>query len=241
MSGDAFHEWAAPETFSMTENAPRDRLFAGNAIPLDPGDPVLIAPQGSDNRLKTYYIGHEVGRFLILALAPLTRDGAFFKNFLQRGRRTRIFHTCQGVVHGYASRVLGYTTSPYRHLHLAYPDESEFANLRREDRVDCHIPASVEYGRGLALGMVVDINRRGAAVSLCGEEQQYVEGVGQGQELFLRFYLRHDQDMVRVPCLLKRASKVPDKTLLALVFSDLPQQVRERIDEFIQTVTAYTP
>ena len=202
---------------------------------------LAIKPDGLDYRVPARYLGMEQRSYLILHLTALGGAAQEVYPYLYKDNPVRIFLAAEGALQGYLSRIIAYTTSPYRHLYVSYPHQGEFFTLREHDRFECHLPARMasgasEFAGREFTGMVADISQGGCSVVLAAEEDE-AGAFGLGEEVVLRFSMlslgRESEVLSTVRNLRRGGGPAGGKIALGLSFSALTPLSAERIGEFL--------
>jgi hypothetical protein len=210
---------------------PKDALFAPEA-----GCAMLLLPSGCEERLRTSLVGLERGRYLVLSLAPLLRGGADPARLFVRGRRTRLFFRKEGVVQGYVVQVQGFTTSPFKHLYLTYPEEGESYNLRLHERVETHLLGMVRTEGVSAKCMVVDLSEGGCGLVADPEHQDRFLSMAEGEDVLLRFQLNTLDRICEISSRLIGLRSEEGRTMAALRFTYMDERTGRDIAKFIRFV-----
>ncbi len=85
---------------------------------------------------------------------------------LDEGNSIIVRYVYAGNVYGFASTVLTCIQKPALMCFLTYPSAVEAVNLRRVQRMDCLLPASVKTDRGEHKAVIVDISLGGCRICL---------------------------------------------------------------------------
>lgn len=200
------------------------------------GSPVLIQPAGFEGKLKTIFVGMDTGQYIIASLTPFINDIENISKYLERGRKTRIFYTRNGVVSGYRVQIQGYTTSPQRHLYLTYPHKAESYNLRGHDRIVCHLPAVI-IGLGIsAKCLVQNLSTGGCGICLDPSDKDQLNNIDQSDYLELRLQLTTMTGKIATTCQLMGLRETDGLDIARLRFIDIPDQAVTEIKHFISFV-----
>ena len=203
------------------------------------GDRMLIQPEGLGEKLGTYFIGMEPGRYVVTSLAPLVRDIGQLSRHLERGRRARLFYTGSGVVRGFLVQMLGFTTAPFRHLYLTYPEKHEAFNLRKHDRVECHLPAMLGDNGTRIRGMITNISVGGCALAAEPENAATAHLLEQDARTEVRFQCSTSRELTRVRCAIAQVRDEGGLCNVALRFEDMDEDAREALEYFVHFVAEY--
>lgn len=205
-------------------------------FPVPVGDLVQVEPDGLELKLKSRLVGLEKKSYLIVSLEEQGLDSKTVQPFLVPDNPVRIYHTREGVLRGWLTRVLNQTATPYRHLYLAYPHQAEFCSLRGHARMDCHLQAHMTLGGKERRGLIVNLSGGGAAVSIDWVPEGPWEEPLPEERCALTFSLLPKTPTLEMDGLIKSCRILADKTVLGLAFSDaFPRQTR-RIQEFVDYV-----
>lgn len=203
------------------------------------GSPMLLKPSGTDAKLKTFFVGLEATRYVVVSLAPLLDRLNEFSSCFERGKHVRLFFKRDGTVQGYVVRVQGYTTIPFQHLYLTYPQEGESYNLRQHDRVETHLPGALA-GEGVsARCMVSNLSLGGCGVVA---HPDHVEAMGRmeiGEHLLLKFQLNTEPELSEVSCQLASLNDRAGRRRAGLRFTYMDERTEKRMMRFIRFVAGH--
>ncbi len=204
------------------------------------GDKVLLNPAGKEEKFTTYFIGMERGKYVVTSLGPFAREIERMSKILPKGCKARLFNVHQGVMHGYMVQILGYATTPYQHLYLSFPDHNVTHNLRRFDRVDCHLPGQVGTGAGAVKGMVDNISQGGCRLQVSSEEADRLEALDREADHVLYFQLNTETDPCRAKCAVAKEDKAPGGyTQVGLRFDAMLGDTERKLQAFIDFVIRF--
>ncbi len=222
-------------------NKPSSGIKKGDLenIVLELGSPVLIEPSGLGDKIKTYFLGMEKKSYLILALSPLLGEDKVIYDYLYKGNRTKIFYTKEGVINGFVSQVIAYTTSPFRHIYFTYPTDAEICNLRGSERTDCHLPAAIKCEGRQVRGMIVNLSGGGCAMCIDWSEDLDDAGLVEGAEFEVKFHLSKESQDHSATCKIMNMRKRKDLALLGMKFEIIDDQTSKWISDFISHVLRY--
>lgn len=203
------------------------------------GSRVIIEPSGLGGKVKTYFIGMERKSYFIVSLAPVIGEDKLAYDFLYKGNKTKVFYTQDGVINGFMSRVLLYTTSPFRHIYFTYPTDAEICNLRQTPRTECHLPCKVQVGDLKLGGMIVNISSGGCGVCLRMPKKEMFEQLQMDSSAGVRFFLVKSMREFTALCEVKNKRLVGDKLTLGMSFKKMDENTLDRVNEFIAWVLSY--
>lgn len=208
-------------------------------IVIELGAPILIEPSGLGEKIKTFFLGMEKKSYLITALSPLLGEDKLIYDYLYKGNRTKIFYTKEGIVNGFVSQVIAYTTSPFRHIYFTYPTDAEICNLRQSERTDCHLPAAIDCDGSQIRGMIVNLSGGGCAMCIDWDDQLADAGIVEGASFVVKFHLSKESQDRTVTCKIMNMRKRKDLALLGMKFEVIDDQTTKWISDFINHVQRY--
>ncbi|MGO9019315.1 MAG: flagellar brake protein [Syntrophobacteraceae bacterium] len=83
---------------------------------------------------------------------------------LNEGEPIVVRYVYAGNVHGFSSAILNSIQKPALIVFLTYPSEVEAMNLRKAQRMECLLPASLKTDRGDYKAVIVDISLGGCRI-----------------------------------------------------------------------------
>lgn len=126
------------------------------------GDIIQLQFRSGNKEQRAYVrlIGYVEGKS-ILATAPRI-DGAAVR--LQQDEIVVVRLISGNSAQGFTSRVIHSTSTPYPHLHIAFPSELESIEVKRSQRIQCSEIVSIKHGGDdAAPGVLTEISFEGAA------------------------------------------------------------------------------
>lgn len=211
----------------------------GSALGVVIGTRMLIEPAGMGDRFKSEFVGMVRGGFIIVRVPRIPGINEFL--YVEKKITVRYVH--EGNVYGFESEVLWNQTSPFRLLFLRYPETVEILNLRRCQRVDCYLP--VKIGMGEEDGQYTELE--GMMLNLsCGGCQLVLDATSGGlptiavdTELVVQFRMFGSDKLVRIKGQAKNINVNKQRMYLGLMYSDLSDDVRDGIDNYVNNVAEY--
>lgn len=206
----------------------------GESFSLRVGKSLFLEPDGLGEKLRTHFIGMERGAYLIVALNQLGAFADVVFEHLYPGNVVRLFYTEAGEVKGYLCHVLSYTTSPYRHLYLSYPEEGEVCVLRGTERTECHLPAWIGANGSESPGMIANISRGGCG--MCVQEGEGLEGLAPESPARVRFSFFSSRVEYEVASVVRNVRPLAGRVMLGLAFEGLDDDLGAKVTDFIHYV-----
>jgi c-di-GMP-binding flagellar brake protein YcgR len=189
---------------------------------------------------KVTFIGIADGEYLILKTPPIQEIGT--KLYEKNHVIIRYFHA--GSVYGFRCTLIGLIKEPCRLSILSYPESVECLNLRKHERIDCLIKATVHLA-GVSeesfRGAVYDISMGGCGLKLKQEDSQAFPKIEIGGKAVLFLDLRGREEPMAFQSVIRRVQQDREVVLLGLEFEDeekgkenVLEIIREHMDPFGQ-------
>ncbi len=137
-----------------------------------------IQVQGYPNRLKSYLVGREEGRYLILKMPSVVGnpDEIFAKD-----KELTVRYVHQGSVFGFRAPIILTVLDRFNVVFIHFPKAIEDYNLRTHKRFECTLPARLEVitrhqNRQLRFkGIIGDISKGGCKTTITMQELEWVK------------------------------------------------------------------
>jgi hypothetical protein len=123
--------------------------------------PALIEFEGEGGKSKAIILG--VNSAFLIVKIPKPAGGA---KSVASGSPVVVKFERSGTIMGFRSRVLSYMQQPCHLLFLASPKEIEHINLRRQTRIECHIPVDVSVAGAAGAGQLLDLSAAGCRIAV---------------------------------------------------------------------------
>jgi len=210
---------------------------SGATLDVPVGANGILEPQGVGERFKTNFVGWEEGKYVLLKL-PSKLD---LRDNLYTGKLVIVrYMNCGGQICGFESAIQTSIVVPYRLLFLDFPITIELLSLRKQDRVDCFLPATLRRGEDLIAGKLMNISRGGChfvveAQVLKGHPLLAPEVAGQCEFKIIGT----DEQAYDVACVVKKSYEDKGITHLGLQFVDAPEEMQRSIDEYVQDAAKF--
>ncbi|MEW5774040.1 MAG: flagellar brake protein [Thermodesulfobacteriota bacterium] len=219
------------------KSANRVSEISGEVMPAVLGMRMLVEAQGLEPGFRTTLSGLERGRFLLL---HLPRTGGITEQ-LYPERKVKVRYIHEGNLYGFLSQVVACQVTPFRLLYLAYPKAFERLNLRRDQRVDCFIPAGLEMPGSVGpayRAMVMNISTSGCRAALDAAGQR-LPGFEVGNAVRLGFRLAGSELDITLECLVKSLDADGSRVFLGLIFAGLDEDGRDAIAGYVASVSCF--
>lgn len=211
--------------------------ISGEVMPAVLGMRMLVEAEGLDQGFRTTLSGLERNRFLLLHLPRL--GGVTEQLYPDRKVKARYIH--EGNLYGFLSQVTACQVTPFRLLFLAYPRTFERLNLRRDQRVDCFIPAGLTVPGSIGGGfraMVLNVSTSGCRAALDAAGQR-LPGFGVGGAVRLGFKVAGADLELDLECRVKSVDADGARVFLGLNFTGPDQAGRAAIQAYVDSVSCF--
>jgi c-di-GMP-binding flagellar brake protein YcgR len=166
-------------------------------------------PSENTERYSATLIGFMPGQSLVITTPR--RHG---KPLIVREGQSFTVRMLQGSnIFGFVSQVLGVSSKPYPHIHLAYPADVESAVVRNAPRVSTEIEALAVWPSGAAPAedqrpvIITDLSSTGARV----RDRQKLGDIGSALQLVWSLSICGGEDVLKVMCVIRNIRAVSDK------------------------------
>lgn len=209
-------------TFIAKGNRMRDALEESH-MSVEIGTQVVIQFQGDETRLKTLLVGMEAGSYLILRIPRQ----ATVDRHLKEGRQIVGRYAHQGSVFGFKATILGHIRLPLRLLFVSFPVRVENVNLRKEPRIDCHLPAEAEVQGTRIEGFLGDLSSGGCRFLGKEDASRLAEGVVPGTPVTIRSPCFEKSGIVLIRGIIRTTGQEEGKPGFGIQFAELaPEAIR---------------
>lgn len=202
------------------------------------GDMAMVEPQGVGERFKTPFVGWEMGRYVIFRL-PSRLD---LREYLYAGKVVIVrYLTCGGEVCGFESEVQGVCYKPQHLFFLDYPERVEVFNLRKENRVDTFLPATLIVSDELSVrASILNISKGGARIGISRKDYDAHPFVIDQQFVCQFQMLGQEAGESTFMGIVRTIIEEYDKVFLGVEFKDISNGLLQRIDEYVKTFSEYS-
>ena len=133
---------------------------------------------GYPNRMKSYLVGREEGRYMILKIPSVIGNP---EEIFAEGKELTVRYVHQGSVFGFRTPVALTVIGRYNVVFVDFPKIIEDFNLRVHKRYECNLPARLEVitrhqNRQLRFkGVICDISKGGCKAKIAMQELEWVK------------------------------------------------------------------
>lgn len=156
---------APGEASKASDDNDIEKHFQQRKVNIEIGTQVLMQISGVAGRFPSQFVGRDQERFMIF---KIPRAQVNLSNRLVKGAPLVVRYRHQGRIFGFESMILGVMPEPFGLLYVNSPNIIEEHRLRKNTRIDCYLPCSVELAEGQAGGVIVNISSQGARCLFSG-------------------------------------------------------------------------
>ncbi len=198
------------------------------------GIEVQLEIEGVGARLRTFVTGIHHGEYVLVQCPKLSA----IETKLYEGNSVRVLYLYSGTVYAFNSKVLNYIKNPMKLIFLSYPESVEAHELRKNQRVDCYLPARLrskvknsEYS-----GLVIDISIGGCRfVANCQNDDSRSILVGDDIELTLE--LAGLKDAVSFSGRSKNVAQDGRRISVGIEFGDPDGNTLKTVETYLRTIS----
>jgi c-di-GMP-binding flagellar brake protein YcgR len=192
--------------------------------------------QGLKEISKTVLVGMERGLYLIVRTPPT--PGTWTK--LHKENHTVVRYLYKGVVYGFKCTLLGVMNEPFPLLFLSYPTEIETINLRKQERVDCLLPAVARIGDSSYKGVILDISRSGCSFAFTMDTPESSPPVTAGDEVVFAIRFAGSSDEKNLDAKIMNVRRSADKVITGSLFADLGNDALSAVEDYIDSLMGFS-
>jgi c-di-GMP-binding flagellar brake protein YcgR len=217
------------------------RLSGGTKLGVEIGAQVLISRSGQeDRRMACEFAGASTNEFLIIK-APLIPG---VKDMFREGDGVTVRYLAKGVLYGFRVHVLNAVFKPAPLIFIEYPYSVEKIELRRDTRVDCMLPCSIELESGDSVSaMIIDLSLSGCRLACILDRSEGCEKLlqaAEGKSVTLSFTPPSGNSPVRIGGRLKSLSSSGNSAYTGIEFYEPDEATRKALTEYINDVELYS-
>lgn len=191
---------------------------------------------GFQNRYKSYLVGKEEGKYLIIK-SPAIANG---QDFFMKNKDLTIRYIYQGSVYGFRSSVIHSLWDNFNVLFIKFPSSIENYNLRSAKRLPCYLPARLEVvtkakHRKLNFqGTISDLSKGGCRIRINRKELAGIsEPLQFKSEILIYLNLPAINDELTLSGEVRNTSQDQEGLALGIKFVELDNKTETRLNKFI--------
>jgi len=210
----------------------------GNRINIELGSELLVELVDGGIRFKSTLVGMKSGEYLIVR----SPEAQQVRNQIYEGSKiiARCVHS--GNIYGFRSKILCNVVHPaVRLLVLEYPRRVESVNIRKNPRVDCHLPAEIADHEQPVACVIADISLGGCKllVKPSGIDDTFKPGVD--RRIALQAPLLSIEGDERLTGVIRNIRADGDMIVLGVSFVELSENITGGLSRFIDSMLALLP
>ncbi len=203
-------------------------------IGVEVGVHLQIQFQGLKEISKTTLVGLERGLYLIVRTPPV--PGTWTK--LNKENHTIVRYLYKGTVYGFKCTLLAVMNEPFPLLFLSYPSDIETINLRKQERVECVIPAVARIAGSPCKGAVLDISQSGCSFAF-NVQSGGSPPVTPGDEIVLVIRLAGSAGERELSAKVMNVRKTGDRVITGNFFTDADDAAMTAVEEYVSCLSEF--
>jgi len=204
-------------------------------LPISFGTSLLVEITNLKLRIKSFMVGMERGRYIIVRISEHDLIGNFRSEaVLESPMVIRYLH--EGVIYGFKTSVLNVVSQPAKLFFVKYPERVEEFSVRARSRYECVLPASTMFANDIVDMIIVDISREGcqAMIKVPGPKMDDLYGMIQvNKKIEMRVQFPGSDGKYDLTGTIRNIGKETEKIMLGVLFEGFAPATKERLDKFI--------
>jgi hypothetical protein len=144
----------------------------------------------------------------------------------------------KGVVYGFKSNMISLIEEPIPLMLLSYPEEIEAVALRKHDRINCLIPATVQVDGQSYKGVILDMSLGRCSFVCTTSPESESSQVQKGVDAALSIQIPGSQSKRTVELGIVNVRREGHKITMGSQFKNLDADASNTIESYIQTMAA---
>lgn len=191
------------------------------------GSTISLQFDKDKNPFKGRLVGAEAPNFFIVRLPP-----DFDGSILQTGQSLSATYLHSGLTRNFEASIL-HRVPKFQLIFLSYPEIYDSHSLRKEDRVNCRIPATANIEERPLKGLVADISNHGCQFIVKIPTTVKLYRVSVLTNIFLELALFEPQEASKLKGKVRNTHIDEFKIVLGIEFDTLEQKLSQRIKGLI--------
>ena len=193
---------------------------------------VLIEIEGIRKRIKSRLIGIAPKSYLIVE----TPKSTGIRKLLLNDTPVLIRYVYSGKIYGFRSYIIGKVNVPRQITFLSYPESIEKINLRKHERLNCSIPATIGFNEVDLRGVISDLSRSGCRFNLKMDENFSGNPFQIEDIVKLSFPLVGKEDDQKIDGVVKNMNYNNDAISFGIEFDKTNIEALNKIDSYVGLV-----
>ncbi|WP_027177628.1 PilZ domain-containing protein [Maridesulfovibrio bastinii] len=200
-----------------------------------PGLKVSIELAGLNDKAPTVVLGGLHGKYIMLRYPVVhPNDKSLWTEYLYSGNTATIRYIFDGVASGFKTELVKLINSPDKIIFLRYPKRVETYNLRRHQRVNCYLEATIAVKDQTSTAMIEDLSTSGCALSYLIEEGSLIPEIGDKVKVHCPYFTDSEDELM--PCKVQRTTKDSRRATLGLTFHRPSPEVLMKIQDYVSNI-----
>ncbi len=197
------------------------------------GTDLVLRFEGTEARLNSKLIGEAWGEFLIVR-APKVASADML---LSRGDPIKVIFIHDGTIYGFLSKYLHQVRVPAPLLFISYPDAMDRHEMRKNLRIDCSIPATIQTAEEtVCRGVISDLSTGGCRITMNLEGSDRLPSFELEKSVLIAIEMLGIRPDKGIPGVIKNLRHDAKKTHVGVEFSTSDADILSRIQEYVENV-----
>ncbi len=192
------------------------------------GSAMSLKFSDDQQEMEGLFVGSEAHDYMIVRL-PLGIE----RNALQEGRPLSVSYELSGNAYHIETSIL-YFLDKFNLVFLSYPQAYEINTLRKENRINCHIPATASIDRKALKGLITDISNNGCQFIVKIPATFKLNRVSVLTDINLSLSTFGQSDSAQLKGKVRNTNIDEYKIVLGIEFDQLEEHFSQRLKGFIQ-------
>jgi c-di-GMP-binding flagellar brake protein YcgR len=195
---------------------------------------LMIRFQGFSESHKGTLVGMDRGQYLICSVPQIRNIWAT----VQTKSHAVVRYLHKGVVYGFKCSIISFIEEPVPLVLLSYPVEIETVTLRKDDRITCLIPATVQVDSWSCKGAIRDLSLGGCSFAFANSPESESSKVEKGVDAVLSVHIPGSQSERTLELSIVNVRREDHRITIGSQFKNLDTDARNAIELYIQTLAA---
>ena len=204
-------------------------------IMIDVGTRLKVDLVGIKGRLDCNLVGLKPNEYFIFDMPP-----KIFQEELKIGQEAIVRYLYFGNIFGFRTELMKIMEKPFNLLFFSYPTAVEMHNLRKDTRIQCHIPGTITVKKTDLRGVITDISISGCQF-MTKSYSENIENLIKTKEIVnLVFPFFGMEGLQTSKATVRHLSINQENTSLGLAFDSLGKNISKKLQIYIENVNKKT-
>lgn len=206
-------------------------------IPIAVGEKVFIQFSGESGKIKSEVVGFSDDNFILVRFPAIPG----IRSKVSEGKTLIVKLFSDGAVYGFKADVINYVSKPEFLLFISYPAYIEKIEVRKHNRILCHMPTEVYINDFHLKGIIFDISKGGCRVNIFDITLSILKHFEVNEEVLLSFYVSTEKENINIVGQIKNITSSMEDVSVGLKFKDDDPAI-SRVHDYIDYVKSiYNP